>query len=121
MHCLRFYIFLCYSILLTLFMAHSSILCLCKFAASSDALLICSLVCLQRILENFAEFIFKNLPPILIIISRLCCICDYTPSTVLFFKLLIVSKSAVVIRNHNLQSINGEIRFFDKLAYLNLK
>ncbi|VDO59174.1 unnamed protein product, partial [Onchocerca flexuosa] len=51
-----------------------------RYVTSSDALLICSLVCLQRILENFAEFIFKHLPPILIIISRLCCICDYIPS-----------------------------------------
>uniref|UniRef100_A0A915PU93 HEAT repeat-containing protein 1 n=1 Tax=Setaria digitata TaxID=48799 RepID=A0A915PU93_9BILA len=52
-----------------------------RHVASGDALLICSLVCLQRILENFAEFIFKHLSPILIIISRLCCICDYMPST----------------------------------------
>ncbi|KAL3995651.1 U3 small nucleolar RNA-associated protein 10 family protein [Acanthocheilonema viteae] len=51
-----------------------------RYVTSSDALLICSLVCLQRILENFAEFIFEHLSPILIIISRLCCICDYIPS-----------------------------------------
>ncbi|VDM92920.1 unnamed protein product, partial [Onchocerca ochengi] len=51
-----------------------------RYVTSSDALLICSLVCLQRILENFAEFIFKHLPSILIIISRLCCICDFIPS-----------------------------------------
>uniref|UniRef100_A0A158Q7F4 HEAT repeat-containing protein 1 n=1 Tax=Elaeophora elaphi TaxID=1147741 RepID=A0A158Q7F4_9BILA len=51
-----------------------------RYVTSSDALLICSLVCLQRILENFAGFIFKHLSSILIIISRLCCICDYIPS-----------------------------------------
>uniref|UniRef100_A0A1I7VD57 HEAT repeat-containing protein 1 n=1 Tax=Loa loa TaxID=7209 RepID=A0A1I7VD57_LOALO len=51
-----------------------------RYVTNGDALLICSLVCLQRILENFAEFIFKHLSSILIIISRLCCICDYTPS-----------------------------------------
>ncbi|KAK6105041.1 U3 small nucleolar RNA-associated protein 10 family protein [Brugia pahangi] len=52
-----------------------------RYVSSTDALLICSLVCLQRILENFAQFIFKHLSPILIIISRLCCICDYIPLT----------------------------------------
>ncbi|CAG9539926.1 unnamed protein product [Cercopithifilaria johnstoni] len=51
-----------------------------RYVTSSDALLICSLICLQRILENFAEFIFKHLSPILIIISRLCRTCDYIPS-----------------------------------------
>ncbi|VDM08208.1 unnamed protein product [Wuchereria bancrofti] len=55
-----------------------------RYVSSTDALLICSLVCLQRILENFAQFIFKHLSPILIIISRLCCICDYIPLTVSF-------------------------------------
>ncbi|KAM3718477.1 HEAT repeat-containing protein [Dirofilaria immitis] len=51
-----------------------------RYVTKSDALLICSLVCLHRILENFGEFIFKHLPSILIIISRLCCVCDYIPS-----------------------------------------
>ncbi|VDK85730.1 unnamed protein product, partial [Litomosoides sigmodontis] len=52
-----------------------------RYVTGSDALLICSLVCLQRILENFAEFIFKHLSSILTIVSRLCCMCDYIPST----------------------------------------
>ncbi|VDN03335.1 unnamed protein product [Thelazia callipaeda] len=50
-----------------------------NYFASGDALLVCSLICLQRILENFAEFVYKHVSTILIVVSRLCQAYNYLP------------------------------------------
>lgn len=81
-----------------------------KFAATNDALLICSLVCLQRILENFAEFIFKHLSSILIIISRLCCMCDYIPLAVSFKLIMILELTYIYICENRKQDSMAPIR-----------
>lgn len=61
-----------------------SIECLIKklLFLGNDALLVCSLTCLQRVLENYGKYMSQYFTSIFVSFAQICCVVDCRPSLV---------------------------------------